>query len=164
MTRMILSGAAIAAIVWASPAEARHHYYSVHNNHSHRAHVRYRHHVVARHGGGKPSCFWTAASMGGPCGCWAAYVLLGKVEHVWHGINLWLADDWLKFPHVSMAEATAVVWPHRHVAPTVPGTYQNGTIVVRDSWATHRVRTAGLIGVRPGGAPERLRWPSSVPL
>jgi hypothetical protein len=108
-----------------------------------------------------------AASMGGPCGCWAAYVLLGRLDHVWHGINLWLANDWLRFPRAEPSLAAAVVWPGRHVAPIVPGSYRNGTVVVRDSWATHRVRTAGLVFVQPPmqRVPRRLiAWPSSVPL
>jgi hypothetical protein len=108
-----------------------------------------------------------AASMGGPCGCWAAYVLLGRLDHVWHGINLWLANDWLRFPRAEPAAAAAAVWPGRHVAPIVPGSYRNGTVIVRDSWATHRVRTAGLVFVQPPmqHTPRRLiAWPSSVPL
>jgi hypothetical protein len=92
--------------------------------------------------------------MGGPCGCCAAATLLGVLDHVWHGVNLWLANDWLKFPRVPPEQATAVVWPGRHVAAVVPGTYRNGTIVVRDSWAVHRVHTAGLVFVQ---SPPRHR-------
>lgn len=88
--------------------------------------------------------------MGGPCGCWAAYTLLGKLDHVWRGINLWLADDWLKFPRTAPAPGTAAVWPHRHVAPVVAVNH-DGTVTVKDSWAVHKVRMAGLIFVSPPG-------------
>ena len=96
---------------------------------------------------GSPGPCRVAASMGGPCGCWAAHVLLDRLDHVWHGINLWLANDWLRFPHVAAAPGTAAVWPGRHVAPVIA---VNGdrTVTVRDSWATHKVRMAGL-GIRP---------------
>jgi hypothetical protein len=107
----------------------------------------------------------TAASMGGPCGCWAAYTLLGRLDHVWRGINLWLANDWLRFPHVAAAPGTAAVWPGRHVAPVV-GVNGDGTVTVRDSWATHKVRMAGLVFVQPPSERRRdlIRWTSPVPL
>ncbi len=116
-----------------------------HHRHTHRRHIQ-----IARHSSLPGPCR-VAASMGGPCGCWAAHILLGRLDHVWRGYNLWLANDWLRFPHVAPEVATAVVWPGRHVAPVVPGTYRKGTIMVRDSWATHPVRTAGLVFVDPLG-------------
>jgi hypothetical protein len=85
--------------------------------------------------------------MGGPCGCWAAHHLLGIDAHVWRGINLWLANDWLRFPHVEPAPGTAAVWPHRHVAPVVA--VANGRVQVHDSWATHWVSTRKLTFVQP---------------
>jgi len=107
----------------------------------------------------------TAAAMGGPCGCWAAYTLLGRLDHVWRGINLWLANDWLRFPHVEPAAGTAAVWPGRHVAPVV-AVNRDGTVTIRDSWATHRVRMAGLVFVQPPTERRRdlIRWASPVPL
>jgi hypothetical protein len=147
-----------------------HHHYGRYLAHRHYAHVsrhwhRVHHDVVSR--SDRPGCFYTAAAMGGPCGCYAASLLLHIEAHVWHGINLWLAQDWAdKFPHVPVAEATAFVWPHRHVAAAVPGSYREGTVVVRDSWATHRVRVAGLIPVDPLRSRSRstYRFEGAVPL
>lgn len=99
--------------------------------------------------GDKPPCFWKAASMGGPCGCWAEWHFLHIADHVWRGINMWLADDWLRFPRAIPAPGTAAVWPHRHVAPVIAGPHPDGTVTVKDSWATHRVRMAGLVFVQP---------------
>lgn len=135
------------------PAEARHSKYSQylwkrHMHHVHHRHLSHHVRVYTALRASLPAPCRVAASMGGPCGCWAAYVLLGRLEHVWRGINLWLADDWLRFPRVSPAPGTAAVWPHRHVAPVV-AVNGDGTVTVRDSWATHRVRTAGLIFVQP---------------
>ena len=108
-----------------------------------------RHAAVARTSGAAlPAPCRVAASMGGPCGCWAGYILLGRLDHVWRGINLWLANDWLRFPHVAAAPGTAAVWPHRHVAPVL-AVHNDGTVTVRDSWAVHRVRVAGLVFVQP---------------
>jgi hypothetical protein len=138
---------------------SRHLHYIYRRRHFARRH----HHRDAIHVGRRslPGPCYTAAAMGGPCGCWAAYILLGRLDHVWHGINLWLANDWLRFPHVAASEARpgmAVVWPGRHVAP-IGSNPRNGMIVVRDSWATHNVRLAGLVvvdprGLRPKGALE----------
>jgi hypothetical protein len=141
----------------AANANQRHHHRH-HLTHKYGRHLAmrhyYRHHHfhhthLVSHSAALPGPCRVAASMGGPCGCWAAYTLLGRLDHVWRGINLWLADDWMKFPRAPPEEALAAVWPHHHVAPIVPGTYKDGTIVVRDSWKTHRVRTAGLVFVRP---------------
>lgn len=166
MKRTFLS--ALVILICSVPAQAKGYYhYKRHLTHhySHyltQRHFRYnrlvqyhrRRHYIHRYAqtssrSSLPGPCRVAASMGGPCGCWAAYILLGRLDHVWHGINLWLANDWLRFPKVPPEQATAVVWPGRHVAPIVPGTYQKGSVVVRDSWATHRVRTAGLVFVSP---------------
>jgi hypothetical protein len=134
---------------------ARRHWQHLNRRWAHRIRQHYsRTHIVSRNRETLPGPCHTAAAMGGPCGCWTAHVLLDRVDHVWHGINLWLANDWLKFPHVPPEQATAVVWPGRHVAPIVPGSYSNGTVTVRDYWGTHRTRTAGLVFVR---SPPRHR-------
>jgi len=62
--------------------------------------------------------------------------------------ELWLANNWLRFPRTSPAAGTATVWPGRHVAPVIANN-GDGTITVADSWATHRVRIAHLIFVDP---------------
>lgn len=138
---------------------------------SHHLRHHYRHvNVGAYRSASLPGPCRVAASMGGPCGCWAAYTLLGRLDHVWHGMNLWLADDWLKFPRTAPAPGTAAVWPHRHVAPVLAVNH-DGTVTVRDSWATHRVRIAGLVFVQPPENNKRhenynpkYNWPSAVPL
>jgi hypothetical protein len=87
----------------------------------------------------------TASSLGGPCGCWASEYFFG------HSVrDLWLANAWLKFPHTAPRAGVAAVWPGRHVAPVVANN-GDGTITVADSWATHRVRVAGLVFVDPRG-------------
>jgi len=48
-------------------------------------------------------------------------------------------------------------WRHRHVAPVIAGPHPDGTVTVADSWATHRVRMAGLMFVQP---PSLHRAPS----
>jgi hypothetical protein len=81
---------------------------------------------------------------GGPCGCYASEVVFG------HSVrNLWLADAWLKFPRTSPHAGAVAVWPGRHVARVLAANH-DGTVTVDDSWATHRVRMAGLVFVDPG--------------
>lgn len=141
-----------------------------HWRYAHRTHLRRRYAAhIARHGGSAlPGPCRVAASMGGPCGCWAGYILLGRLDHVWKGVNLWLANDWLRFPRAQAAPGTAAVWPGRHVAPVVAGPHPDGTVTVRDSWAVHRVRMAGLVFVQPPvRAPIRgplYRYAGAVPL
>ena len=163
-TILLLISIAVAPLVASVQAEARGHYRHVSRHH-------FGHHLAARHfsrshvrtvhaTGGKPSCFWTAAAQGGPCGCWAEWKLLGRVEHVLRDArgtwNPWLADDWRRhFPRSSPELATAAVWPGRHVAPIKPGTYRAGSVVVLDSWGEHRVRTAGLVLVNTGRKADR---------
>ena len=84
-----------------------------------------------------------ASSLGGPCGCWASEYFFG------HSVrDLWLAKAWLKFPHTAPQAGVVAVWPGRHVAPVVANN-GDGTVTVADSWATHRVRVAGLVFVDP---------------
>jgi hypothetical protein len=91
----------------------------------------------------------SAARQGGPCGCWAQEHFFGSAARIFHGMNLWLAREWLRFPHTSPAAGTAAVWPGgRHVAPVV-GVNGDGTITVADSWGTHAVRMARLTFVNP---------------
>jgi hypothetical protein len=145
--RKLLAGVAGLVLVLAShPSQARmrHHYRHIVHHWSH--HVR---HVVAVDRSSLPGPCRVAASEGGPCGCWAAYTLLGVLDHVWHHVNVWLANDWLKFPHVAAAPGTAAVWPGRHVAPVI-AVHNDGTVTVKDSWNFHhRVRMAGLVFVQP---------------
>jgi hypothetical protein len=51
------------------------------------------------------------------------------------------------------------------VAPVL-AVNEDGTVTVRDSWATHRVRMTGLVFVQPPSERRRdlIRWASPVPL
>lgn len=84
---------------------------------------------------------------GGPCGCHTAETLLGTSQHVYHGINVWLANGWLAFRHVAPAPGMAAVWPGRHVAPIVA--VDGNTVTVADYFGTRTVRMAGLVFVDP---------------
>jgi hypothetical protein len=191
MRKFALAAATAVSLIAAatSAAEARHHHYYArhyanhqhygrylatrHWRYAHRTHLR-RHYSAHVGRSALPGPCRVAASMGGPCGCWADHVLgvSGSLSHVWKGINLWLANDWRRFPHVAPEQANAAVWPGRHFAPIIPGTYHDGTVVVRDSWMTHRIRVAGLVLVRAPtrGAPKAdirgplYRYTSAVPL
>lgn len=86
-----------------------------------------------------------AARLGGPCGCWASEHFFGRSIEA-----LWTAASWLvKFPHTFAHAGTAAVWPNRHHVAPVIAVNGDGTVTVRDSWATHRVRMAGLTFVQP---------------
>lgn len=102
---------------------------------------------VASSGGLSGPCR-EAARLGGPCGCHTAETLLGTSAHVYHGINVWLANGWLAFQRVAPAPGTAAVWPGRHVAPVV-AVNGDGTVTVEDYFGTRTVRMAGLIFVDP---------------
>jgi hypothetical protein len=188
MMRALLA-AMIFCLLFVLPAHAKQRQFGYHGHHGHygrylmqrhwrhlnRRHVhRLRHfdrpgrHYATR--GNLPAPCRVAASMGGPCGCWAAHILLDRVDHVWRGINLWLANDWLRFPHVAAAPGTAAVWPRRHVAPVVAvhndRTGRPVAITTRESWGMRRVSLAGLVIVQPPSQKRRelIRWPSVVPL
>jgi hypothetical protein len=92
-----------------------------------------------------------ARALGGPCGCFASEYFFGRSVR-----TLWLANAWLAFPHVAPAAGTAAVWPHRHVAPVIAAN-GDGTVTVRDSWAVHRVRAAGLVFVDPRAGLRPMR-------
>lgn len=88
----------------------------------------------------------SAAAQGGPCGCFTSEYF--GLPRAYHGLNLWLANDWLHFPHVAPAAGTAAVWPGRHVAPVV-GVNEDGTVTISDNIGTRRVRASGLVFVSP---------------
>jgi len=98
---------------------------------------------VQLHGGSLGVCS-LAARLGGPCGCWASIRAFGRSVR-----ELWLADNWLKFPRTSPHVGAAAVWPHRHVAIVVAVGSDN-TVTVDDSWNhEHRVRATRLVFVDP---------------
>jgi len=88
-----------------------------------------------------------AASLGGPCGCWASIHFFG------HSVReLWPVSQWLaRYARTSPRANVAMIWPGRHVAPTI-GNPHNGRIMVADSWGTHEVPIAGKIFVDPHAA------------
>ncbi len=162
---------------WSLTAEAkgyyhRHygHYLAVqHYRYTHRHHVRHFRHYAHRirnfhsrrvrsAGGSLPGPCHTAARMGGPCGCWTAHNLLDVLDHVWHGYNLWLASDWLRFPRSDPAPGTAAVWKnHSHVAPVIAAN-RDGTVTVRDYWGTWRVKNTLVVFVNPNTARRRATY------
>jgi hypothetical protein len=99
-------------------------------------------------------CCRRAAALGGPCGCFASEHFFGRCVR-----KLWPVPAWLRFPRVAAAAGTAAVHlghgrHHRHVT-IVLAVNGDGTMTVRDSWAVHRVRTAGWIFVDPRGQHPR---------
>jgi hypothetical protein len=186
----MLAAGTLALAGLSTTAEARHHYRHHHvathhfgkyltSRHFHYQHRRYasvRVHNERTGVGVKPNCFWAAASMGGPCGCWAEAMLMGFTDHVRNGINWWLAADWLgpKFQRVNPAPGTVAVFVSRggrayHVAPVKAVSADGKTAILHDSWKIHPVRTAGLIFVQPPavGVPLHrplIRWMSDPPL
>lgn len=108
--------------------------------------VTYRQHWHGRGASysGLPAPCQQAARLGGPCGCWASIHFFG------HSVRaLWPVSQWLaSFQRTSPRSGVAMIWPGRHVAPTV-GEPHNGRILVQDSWATHEVSIAGKIFVDP---------------
>ena len=156
----------IAFVFATSSADARsrlshrysHHLTWRHFHHHHYTHLRHHRRHYARRGSMPGPCY-TAAAMGGPCGCWAEFVLLGRLDHVWHGINWWLANDWLRLPRTAPAAGTAAVWPGRHVAPVIAvhndKTGRAIAITTRESWGMRRVSLSGLVIVQPPGLYRR---------
>lgn len=77
-----------------------------------------------------------AASLGGPCGCYASEKVFG------HSVRgLWRADSWLKFPRTSAHVGAVAVWPH-HVA--VVNSVVGHRVTVDDSWNHHHAVSAPL--------------------
>lgn len=108
--------------------------------------------------------------MGGPCGCFAEWLMFNKTPHVLHGWNLWLAQTWAEvFPRTEPQPGAAAVWPHRHVAVIVKvhndKTGKAVAITTRESWGERRVSLAGLVIVQPPGLYRRapgIRYPSGT--
>lgn len=106
-----------------------------------------RREAVARYAGNLPEPCRRAAALGGPCGCWASIHFFGEsVRRLWP-VSQWIAE----FTRTTPRAGVAAIWPGRHVAPVL-AVNDDGTVTVADSWATHRVRMAGLIFVDPHSA------------
>jgi hypothetical protein len=121
-----------------------------HNGYRHAHHLRHHRHSVRairhRHwfaGGALSGPCRIAQSLGGPCGCFASELLFG------HSVSgLWPVSSWLRFPRTTPHRGAAAIWPGRHVAVVIAAN-GDGTVIVHDSWATHRVSIRGLIFVEP---------------
>jgi hypothetical protein len=201
MRHLAIAAACAVAIVSAStPALAHRHparyfspswhqapYWQQHQRvaYRHRSHIRrhhwarrWRHHVAVRYAASSsthlrmPSDCWTAARMGGPCGCFAESLTFKITAHVLHGWNLWLAQTWADvFPKGPPVPGAAAVWPHRHVA-IIKRVHNDRTgkpvaITTQESWGERRVSLAGLVIVHPlPPRPRRdlIRWGSTTPL
>lgn len=175
MHRVILLAIATVLAVAIKPANAaayqRHyanhygHYLALrHYRHVHRrwAH-RLKHmdnpkaHTASRTGESLPGPCHTAATMGGPCGCWTEWNTRGFLDHVREGINWWLAGDWFRFPRAIPVLGTAAVYNNRsHVAPVLHAN-KDGTVTVRDYWGTHKVSMTMVTIVDPH-PPIRAGW------
>ncbi len=184
--RVLLAACAILAAA-VLPARAYHHHghhKQMHKHYAHKhhhlkrwaSHYRHRHFSkrvrVAKQIGGDlgrdnvgADCMGTARRQGGPCGCFAEHNFFETTSRLWHGWNLWLADEWRRaFPIVEPAAGTAAVWPGRHVAKVVA--VDKARIKVHDSWAIHWVSRQGLVFVQPptGRRPDLVRYASAAPL
>ena len=96
--------------------------------------------AVARYGGSVgnlPSHCYTAMRQGGPCGCYAEWLLTGQTAHVLNGVNMWLASAWLAFQRVPAGPGTAAVLAGHVVA--VLADNGDGTVRVHDSWQIHNI-------------------------
>jgi hypothetical protein len=163
----------LVVLTFSIPAQARsfyHHYGHKYHHLSHRyshyltqRHFRHHHYAHRRHHRqitrrlSLPGPCYTAAAMGGPCGCWTGKNTLGIFDHVWRGYNLWLAGDWLRFPQAIPVYGTAAAWKNRsHVAPVM---HANGdvTVTVRDYWGVHKVRRDLVVIVDPH-PPIKAGW------
>jgi|ERR1700721_1016102 len=116
---------------------------------------------VRLHGGSLGECHDAVARDGSvkPCGCWAQHRLLGTYTRLWHGINLYLADNWIgAFERAAAAPGMAAVKPHQHVAPIIGES--GDKMLLADSWATHWVSKRGWVIVDPR-RPRNTRWASN---
>ena len=96
--------------------------------------------AVARYGastGNLPSHCYAAARQGGPCGCFAEWLLTGHTEHVLNGVNMWLASAWLAFQRVPAGPGTAAVMRGHVVA--ILADNGDGTVRAHDSWGIHNM-------------------------
>jgi hypothetical protein len=180
--------------VLATPSQARHrhhHYYSGHygrylaqhyRNHERRRYAwrhRHRHYdntpPVAHRGLSRPCQI--ARSMGGPCGCVAEEIIFGRSDHVLNGFNLWLANEWLRFPRALPRAGTAAVWPGRHVEAVV-AVNGNGSVTTNGPYGLRRVSLSRVVIVDPRAhhkfssfkaveavrRPRTYQWAGAVPL
>ena len=112
-------------------------------------HHRRHHHHYARHsyGGGRVSgVCWTAARMGGPCGCEAAKVAFGQPIR-----DLWLVANWLRrFPRTGPQVGAAAIWGRHHVE-IVTAVHGDGTVSTTGSVGHSHVAASRLTFVDPHG-------------
>jgi hypothetical protein len=99
---------------------------------------------VGYHLGLSASCA-SAARQGGPCGCVVAE-RLGLARN-FRGHNLWLANDWLRFPRTVPHVGAVAVWPGRHVE--IVTAVNGGTVSTSGSVGFHSVPVSRLVFVDP---------------
>ena len=99
---------------------------------------------------------WTAARLGGPCGCEAAK-LVGRGGDR----SLWAVSSWHRFPRAAAAPGMAAIWPGRHVE-IITAVHGDGTVSTTGSVGFSRVSLARLVVVNPHGgmasAPVRYAY------
>jgi hypothetical protein len=152
--RLLAIGLAVIGFLYApQAAQARYHKEAYTRHHLHHFHHRYSRYLSYRHWRythrGVAPCHGRAASMGGPCGCEAAWRIMRVADHVWHGYNLWLAWDWSRFPRAEPGPGTAAVWKNRSHVAAVAHDNHDGTVTVDDYWAVHRVSLSQVLIVDP---------------
>ena len=94
---------------------------------------------------------WTAARLGGPCGCEAAKIVGRGGDR-----SLWAVSSWYRFPRAQAAPGMAAIWPGRHVE-IITAVHGDGTVSTTGSVGFSRVNVARLVVVNPhGGAASEL--------
>ena len=86
---------------------------------------------------------WTAARLGGPCGCEAAK-LVGRGGDR----SLWAVSSWYRFPRTGCHPGAAAIWPGRHVE-IVTSCNSDGTANTTGSVGFSHARIA--VFVEPSG-------------
>jgi hypothetical protein len=89
---------------------------------------------------------WTAARLGGPCGCEASKIAFGRSIR-----NLWLVSNWFAFPRTSPHVGAAAIWGHHHVE-IVTAVHGDGTVSTAGSVGFSHVPIGRLRFVEPGGS------------
>jgi hypothetical protein len=97
---------------------------------------------------------WTAARMGGPCGCEASKLVYGRSVR-----ELWLVANWRQFPRTSPHVGAAALWGGNHHVEIVIAVHGDGTVSTAGSVGFFHVAANRLTFVEPGGSVERAWAP-----
>lgn len=104
----------------------------------------YQRRSIGRAGGGHVSGIcWTAARMGGPCGCEASRIAFGQPIR-----DLWLVSNWFRFPRTSAHVGAAAIWGRHHVEIVI-AVNNDGTVDTAGSVGFSHVPIRRLTFVEP---------------